>query len=244
MGLVLLGNASMALKYCDQAFLMATHLINRTSSKLLNYDTPLHRLLGSQPDYSNLHTFGCACWPNLRPYNTHKLQFRYTCCVFLGYNNLHKGYECLDVLAGRVYISRDAVFDENVFPFAALHSTAGAGDTSEVLLLPESSPSWASIDAPLNNYPDNPCLPHMPVWTNQQFQPQRIPETPSVQVPCAHSRCNSFTDPRQIAANPSTAVQGDPAAPTPDSAATNPSPAPRPPWAPVVIIHARCNLCQ
>jgi hypothetical protein len=68
MGLALLANASMPLKFWDQAFLTATHLINHTPSKLLDYDTPFHRLLGVQPDYTNLHVFGCTCWPNLHPY--------------------------------------------------------------------------------------------------------------------------------------------------------------------------------
>jgi hypothetical protein len=63
----------MPLKYWDQAFLTATHLINRTPSKGLAYDTPLHCLLGTTPDYSNLRVFGCACWPNLCPYNATKL---------------------------------------------------------------------------------------------------------------------------------------------------------------------------
>jgi hypothetical protein len=97
MSLALLANASMPLKFWDQAFLTATHLINRTPTKILDHDTPLHRLLGATPDYSNLRVFGCACWPNLRPYNTHKLQFRSLRCAFLGYSNLHKGYKCLDI---------------------------------------------------------------------------------------------------------------------------------------------------
>jgi hypothetical protein len=42
MGLDLLANASMPLKYWDQAFLTATHLINQTPTKLLDYDMPLH----------------------------------------------------------------------------------------------------------------------------------------------------------------------------------------------------------
>jgi hypothetical protein len=29
---------------------------------------------------------------------------------------MHKGYKCLDVANGRVYISRDVVFDESIFP--------------------------------------------------------------------------------------------------------------------------------
>jgi hypothetical protein len=73
MGLTLLATASMPLKYWDQAFLTTTHLINQTPSKRIAYETPLHRLVGATPDYSNLRVFGCACWPNLRPYNSHKL---------------------------------------------------------------------------------------------------------------------------------------------------------------------------
>jgi hypothetical protein len=39
-------------------------------------------------------------------------------CVFLGYRAMHKGYKCLDRRTGRIYISRDVIFDEAVFPFA------------------------------------------------------------------------------------------------------------------------------
>jgi hypothetical protein len=81
MGLSLFATASMPLKYWDEAFLTATYLINCTPTKLLNYDTPIHTLLGATPDYSSFRVFGCACWPNLRPYNSHKLQFRSIRCV-------------------------------------------------------------------------------------------------------------------------------------------------------------------
>jgi hypothetical protein len=95
----------------------------------------MERLLGQQPDYSLLCTFGCACWPNLRPYNTHKLAFRSKHCVFLGFNNQHKGYKCLDSSSGRVYISRDVIFDETVFPFSTLHPNVGALLKAEISLL-------------------------------------------------------------------------------------------------------------
>ena len=49
---------------------------------------------------------------------------------------MHKGVKCLDVPTGRVYISRDVVFDESVFPFASLHPNAGALLRKEILLLP------------------------------------------------------------------------------------------------------------
>lgn len=134
-GLSLLAQASMPLEYWEEAFLSATYIINRIPSKVIKYETPLKHLFKQKPDYSSLRVFGCACWPNLRPYNTHKLQFCSKQCVFLGYSNLHKGFKCLDPSSGRVYISRDVVFDETLFPFAQLHPNAGAHLRAEISLL-------------------------------------------------------------------------------------------------------------
>jgi histone deacetylase 1/2 len=109
-GLALLAHASMPLKFWDEAFQTATYLINMLPSKVIDNETPMERLLHKTPDYASLRTFGCACWPNLRPYNTRKLAFRSKQCVFIGYSPLHKGVKCLEINSGRVYISRDVVF--------------------------------------------------------------------------------------------------------------------------------------
>jgi histone deacetylase 1/2 len=134
-GLSLLAHAGMPLKFWDEAFLTATYLINMLPSRVINNDTPVHRLLGIRPNYSSLRVFGCACWPNLRPYNKRKLAFRSTQCAFIGYSPRHKGVKCLEVSSGRVYISRDVVFDETVFPFKHLHPNAGALLRKQILLL-------------------------------------------------------------------------------------------------------------
>jgi histone deacetylase 1/2 len=120
-GLAILASACMPLKFWDEAFVTAVFLINRTPSKVIHFSTPFERLYNQQPDYSSLRVFGCACWPNLRPYSSRKLEFRSKRCVFLGYSNLHKGYKCLDITTGLVYISRDVVFDEEIFPFKDLY---------------------------------------------------------------------------------------------------------------------------
>jgi hypothetical protein len=124
------------MKFWDEAFMAATFLINRLPSKVIDNQTTFERLLQQKPDYLSLRTFGCACWLNLRPYNRHKLELRSKQCAFLGYSNLHKGYKCLDIQSGRVYISQDVIFDEEVFPFSTLHSNAGARLRAEIALLP------------------------------------------------------------------------------------------------------------
>lgn len=60
-GLSLLEHASMPLKYWDEAFIAATHLINQTPSKLIKFEIPLERLFHETPEYYSLRTFECAC---------------------------------------------------------------------------------------------------------------------------------------------------------------------------------------
>jgi hypothetical protein len=55
--------------------------------------------------------------------------------MFVGYNNLHKGYKCLDVASRRVYIPRDVFFYETVFPFSEVNLNVGAQLKSEITLL-------------------------------------------------------------------------------------------------------------
>jgi hypothetical protein len=133
-GLSLLAHAGMPLKFWDEAFLTATYLINMLPSRVINNDTHVHRLLGTHPNYSSLRVFGCACCQTFVP-NKRKLAFRSKQCVFLGYSPRHKRVKCLKVSTGRVYISRDVVFDETVFPFKSLHPNAGALIRKQILLL-------------------------------------------------------------------------------------------------------------
>jgi hypothetical protein len=72
-GLSLLAHATLPLKFWDEAFLAITYLINCTPSKVIDYQTPLDRLYKINPNYYSLRIFGCARWPNLRPYNPQKL---------------------------------------------------------------------------------------------------------------------------------------------------------------------------
>ena len=73
-GLSLLSLAHMPLRFWDDAFQTACYLINRLPTPILQNKSPFEKLFNSVPNYLFLKTFGCACWSNLRPYNSHKLQ--------------------------------------------------------------------------------------------------------------------------------------------------------------------------
>jgi hypothetical protein len=146
----------MSLKYWDQAFLTATYLINLLPSKVINFDTQEERLLKEQPYYSSLRVFGRTCWANLRPYNSRKLSFRSICCAFLGYSSQQKGFKCLDISTSRIYISRDVVFDEQVFPFAQLHYNVGAQLWTEIVLLPSHLLNPGDVNCTASNITNTP----------------------------------------------------------------------------------------
>ncbi|KAL6347793.1 hypothetical protein AAG906_026322 [Vitis piasezkii] len=116
MGLSLLAQSLLPTKFWVDAFLTSIFLINRLPTSTLDNQTPYLKLFGKHPDYTSLRTFGCACFPLLRPYATHKLMFRSKRCIFLGYSSHQNGYRCLDPVTQKVLISRHVVFNENTFP--------------------------------------------------------------------------------------------------------------------------------
>jgi histone deacetylase 1/2 len=207
-GLALLANASMPLKFWDEAFLTATFLINLLPTKVLNFSTPTEKLINVIPNYDSLRIFGCACWPNLRPYNKHKLAFRSKQCVFLGYSPLHKGVKCLDVSTGRVYISCDVVFDEKVFPFASLDPNAGTRHRTEILLLRQDTPSTPSSSLGEANHD------HM------YFVPLTDPMQAGTSA-ASSTTLNSHDTAEEIAQNGATTEPHEANQETPDKTATN-----------------------
>lgn len=102
--------------YGVKAFSTATYLINRLPISRLT-TSPWKLLFKTFLDYSKLKTFGCNCFPWLKPYVSSKLDGKSKCCVFLGYILQYKGYRCLDHVTHRVYISRHVKFDEFTYLF-------------------------------------------------------------------------------------------------------------------------------
>ena len=65
--------------------LLATSMINRTPTKLLNDKTPYECLHECLPSYDLARTFGCLCYTKLRDKRRDKFDARSRKCIFVSY---------------------------------------------------------------------------------------------------------------------------------------------------------------
>lgn len=165
LGLTLLSHASLPLKFWDHAFLTAVYLINRLPTMSLNQNIPYAVLFNQNPDYGCLGAFGCACFPLLRPYNPHKVDFRSHESLFLGYSTSHKGYKCLSP-SGRIFISKTVLFNENKFPYHELFQPTSSPPSASV---PSSSPSIITLNSPFQH--SVPPLTEPPINSSSSTHP-------------------------------------------------------------------------
>ena len=116
-GLALLAHSNLPKIFWEDAFLTTIFIINRLPTPILQHRSPYEMVHHHKPDYNFLRAFGCACWPYLRPYNRHKMNFRSKTCIFIGYSVGHQGYNCLDVSTGKIFVSRHVIFDQSFYPY-------------------------------------------------------------------------------------------------------------------------------
>ncbi|KAA0053496.1 putative mitochondrial protein [Cucumis melo var. makuwa] len=117
----LLLSASCPEKFWGEAALTYVYTINHLPSSVLQNISPFEKLYGNPLNYSNLKTFGCACFVLLHPHEHTKLEPRVHLYYFLGYGTEHKGFHCWDPLSNRLRISRHVTFWEHTM-FSRLSS--------------------------------------------------------------------------------------------------------------------------
>lgn len=204
----MLHHSNLPLSYWSYAFSTTVYLINRIPSSILNFISSWEKLYDHKPSFTALKTFVCACYPLLKPYNSHKFDSKSRQCIFLGYPPQSKVYICLDVLSGKIYISCHCVFDESIYPHYLVPSFVRPASTfsyasppsfnvwlSTLLpcsFLPVSSPT-VPIDTQIVSstfVPPNPIdlLPIQSVSTPNTTVSPTAPVTDSISTSTAHTQ--------------------------------------------------------
>ncbi|XP_062028861.1 uncharacterized protein LOC133744845 [Rosa rugosa] len=104
-------------EYWGEAVKSATYLINRTPSRVIEFQNPHQKLqqLLSLPSLPNLEprVFGCVAYVHIPKPQRSKLDPRARKCIFVGYADFQKGYRCYDPVTGTMYVSLDVAFRES-----------------------------------------------------------------------------------------------------------------------------------
>jgi hypothetical protein len=90
------------------------HNISPTSS--LKKSVPYTVFHGRKPDVSHLRVFGCTAYVHVQKDQRTGLGSHTQKCVFIGYPPDYKGWKFYNPLTKKVFISKDAVFDERLLP--------------------------------------------------------------------------------------------------------------------------------
>ena len=105
---------------------------------MIQNKTPYELLYQSPADYSLFRVFGCLAFASTLSAHRTKFQPLARMCVFFGYPSGIKGYRLYDIQTKQIFISRDVIFHEDVFPFHTLVSSKNLIDPFPDLVLPHS----------------------------------------------------------------------------------------------------------
>lgn len=113
----LLIESGLEASFWAEAVSTAAKLRNKCPSAAIEGDVPERRWFGREIHLEHLRVFGCRAWSHERSFSRRsKLDPKAKECIFVGYPDGTKGYKLWDPKKRTFLISRDIIFEEDVFP--------------------------------------------------------------------------------------------------------------------------------
>ena len=111
----MLVGAKLPQKFWAEALATAVYLRNRSPTKSISDSTPYESWSGRKATANHLKVFGCVAYAHISKEERRKLDPKAKKCILLGYGTTVKGYRLYCPQEGRVFYSRDVIFDEKKY---------------------------------------------------------------------------------------------------------------------------------
>ena len=108
----MLVGAKLPQKFWAEALATAVYLRNRSPTKSISDSTPYE---SRKATANHLKVFGCVAYAHISKEERRKLDPKAKKCILLGYGTTVKGYRLYCPQEGRVFYSRDVIFDEKKY---------------------------------------------------------------------------------------------------------------------------------
>ncbi|XP_074287862.1 uncharacterized protein LOC141613020 [Silene latifolia] len=171
-------HARLPKKFWGESLLTATHIINKLPSAVLGWKSPYEILFDKTPDYTELRVFGCQYYALQYTPSKDKFASKGKKCIFIGYPFGQKAFKLYDLDTHKIFVSKDVVFQESIFPFKSQTSNSTTNTTHSPLEFPILHPEI------LDDGTDHPHVSDNPVSSN--------PHTQSIQNPAETIENNDF----------------------------------------------------